>query len=267
MSKKEIDLMGSWVFDENVSGVEDEFLDNVIKHVDFPLEDVEGSTSLEDWDASFQLLELPSSDILEGLPSNFGGKIFDNDSESPLSPSKYDEKPKLTGLPSSGQTASNGSTRRHRAYFSSNTNPFCSSSSVSVLESSGSCSLENSGGPKVGSNSTLDPSSVRKCTHCEVTTTPQWREGPLGPKTLCNACGVRYRSGRLFPEYRPAASPTFTAALHSNSHKRVVEMRKKANLEVRIASGESLRLNQHRNLNRLLHSGELICLCREGVCQ
>ena len=22
--------------------------------------------------------------------------------------------------------------------------------------------------------------------------TPVWRAGPLGPKTLCNACGVRY---------------------------------------------------------------------------
>ncbi|KAG4980956.1 hypothetical protein JHK84_034540 [Glycine max] len=65
----------------------------------------------------------------------------------------------------------------------------------------------------------------RKCMHCEVTKTPQWREGPMGPKTLCNACGVRYRSGRLFPEYRPAASPTFVASLHSNCHKKVVEMR------------------------------------------
>lgn len=69
---------------------------------------------------------------------------------------------------------------------------------------------------------------VKKCTHCEVTKTPQWREGPMGPKTLCNACGVRYRSGRLYPEYRPAASPTFVPALHSNSHKKVIEMRKKA---------------------------------------
>ncbi|KAL6510922.1 hypothetical protein OROGR_022046 [Orobanche gracilis] len=68
---------------------------------------------------------------------------------------------------------------------------------------------------------------TKKCTHCEVTKTPQWREGPLGPKTLCNACGVRYRSGRLFPEYRPAASPTFVPALHSNSHKKVIEMRNK----------------------------------------
>ncbi|KAL2488734.1 GATA transcription factor 11 [Forsythia ovata] len=67
----------------------------------------------------------------------------------------------------------------------------------------------------------------KKCTHCEVTKTPQWREGPMGPKTLCNACGVRYRSGRLFPEYRPAASPTFVPSLHSNSHKKVIEMRNK----------------------------------------
>jgi hypothetical protein len=70
------------------------------------------------------------------------------------------------------------------------------------------------------------PVETRRCTHCQVTKTPQWREGPLGPKTLCNACGVRYRSGRLLPEYRPAASPTFVPFLHSNSHRKVLEMRK-----------------------------------------
>ncbi|KAI4350377.1 hypothetical protein L6164_004837 [Bauhinia variegata] len=48
----------------------------------------------------------------------------------------------------------------------------------------------------------------RRCTHCLAQRTPQWRAGPLGPKTLCNACGVRYKSGRLLPEYRPAKSPT-----------------------------------------------------------
>ncbi|KAL3828341.1 hypothetical protein ACJIZ3_017143 [Penstemon smallii] len=66
----------------------------------------------------------------------------------------------------------------------------------------------------------------RRCLHCQVDKTPQWRAGPMGPKTLCNACGVRYKSGRLFPEYRPANSPTFSSALHSNSHRKVVEMRK-----------------------------------------
>ncbi|XVF67800.1 hypothetical protein PTKIN_Ptkin10aG0151000 [Pterospermum kingtungense] len=67
----------------------------------------------------------------------------------------------------------------------------------------------------------------RRCSHCQVQKTPQWRTGPLGAKTLCNACGVRYKSGRLFPEYRPACSPTFSGDLHSNSHRKVLEMRKR----------------------------------------
>ncbi|KAK4286443.1 hypothetical protein QN277_002998 [Acacia crassicarpa] len=78
---------------------------------------------------------------------------------------------------------------------------------------------------KMKKSSLRDSGAPTKCMHCEATKTPQWREGPMGPKTLCNACGVRYRSGRLFPEYRPAASPTFVPSLHSNSHKKVIEMR------------------------------------------
>ncbi|KAL3812389.1 hypothetical protein ACJIZ3_013657 [Penstemon smallii] len=66
----------------------------------------------------------------------------------------------------------------------------------------------------------------RRCLHCQADKTPQWRAGPMGPKTLCNACGVRYKSGRLLPEYRPANSPTFVSTVHSNSHRKVVEMRK-----------------------------------------
>lgn len=71
----------------------------------------------------------------------------------------------------------------------------------------------------------------RRCQHCGVDKTPQWRAGPTGPKTLCNACGVRYKSGRLLPEYRPANSPTFSADLHSNSHRKVLEMRKQRIVE------------------------------------
>lgn len=53
----------------------------------------------------------------------------------------------------------------------------------------------------------------------------------MGPKTLCNACGVRYKSGRLVPEYRPAASPTFVSAKHSNSHRKVLELRRQKELQ------------------------------------
>ncbi|KAK9062032.1 hypothetical protein SSX86_019216 [Deinandra increscens subsp. villosa] len=67
----------------------------------------------------------------------------------------------------------------------------------------------------------------RCCSHCLVQKTPQWRAGPLGAKTLCNACGVRFKSGRLLPEYRPACSPTFSSEVHSNNHRKVLEMRRK----------------------------------------
>lgn len=66
----------------------------------------------------------------------------------------------------------------------------------------------------------------RRCQHCLAEKTPQWRAGPMGPKTLCNACGVRYKSGRLVPEYRPASSPTYSSVLHSNSHRKIMEMRR-----------------------------------------
>ncbi|BFG21644.1 hypothetical protein CerSpe_079180 [Prunus speciosa] len=70
------------------------------------------------------------------------------------------------------------------------------------------------------------PSKQRRCAHCASEKTPQWRAGPMGPKTLCNACGVRFKSGRLVPEYRPAASPTFVLTQHSNSHRKVLELRR-----------------------------------------
>uniref|UniRef100_A0A0A9D6L5 GATA-type domain-containing protein n=1 Tax=Arundo donax TaxID=35708 RepID=A0A0A9D6L5_ARUDO len=64
----------------------------------------------------------------------------------------------------------------------------------------------------------------QRCLHCGSTSTPQWREGPMGRHTLCNACGVRYRQGRLLPEYRPAASPTFVPSEHANRHREVLQL-------------------------------------------
>ncbi|XP_028751379.1 putative GATA transcription factor 22 [Neltuma alba] len=38
---------------------------------------------------------------------------------------------------------------------------------------------------------------VRVCADCQTTKTPLWRSGPTGPKSLCNACGIRQRKARL----------------------------------------------------------------------
>uniref|UniRef100_A0A0E0K2Z3 GATA transcription factor n=1 Tax=Oryza punctata TaxID=4537 RepID=A0A0E0K2Z3_ORYPU len=87
-----------------------------------------------------------------------------------------------------------------------------------------------------GGGAALPAPGDRRCSHCGVQKTPQWRAGPEGAKTLCNACGVRYKSGRLLPEYRPACSPTFVSNLHSNSHRKVLEMRRKKETPVIVAA-------------------------------
>ncbi|CAG8818913.1 8693_t:CDS:2, partial [Gigaspora rosea] len=32
----------------------------------------------------------------------------------------------------------------------------------------------------------------KKCESCHTSSSPEWRRGPTGHKTLCNACGLRY---------------------------------------------------------------------------
>ncbi|KAL5782196.1 hypothetical protein ACOSP7_007225 [Xanthoceras sorbifolium] len=36
----------------------------------------------------------------------------------------------------------------------------------------------------------------KTCADCGTTKTPLWRGGPAGPKSLCNACGIRSRKKR-----------------------------------------------------------------------
>ncbi|KAM0889785.1 hypothetical protein ACQ4PT_027479 [Festuca glaucescens] len=82
----------------------------------------------------------------------------------------------------------------------------------------------------MGRRTTAAEPGQRRCQHCGTTETPQWRQGPEGRGTLCNACGVRYRTGRLLPEYRPVNSPSFSPEVHSNRHHRIVEMRHRPGL-------------------------------------
>ncbi|KAJ9183824.1 hypothetical protein P3X46_007631 [Hevea brasiliensis] len=44
--------------------------------------------------------------------------------------------------------------------------------------------------------SSSSSNSIRVCADCNTTKTPLWRSGPRGPKSLCNACGIRQRKAR-----------------------------------------------------------------------
>ncbi|XP_027362682.1 GATA transcription factor 19-like [Abrus precatorius] len=47
--------------------------------------------------------------------------------------------------------------------------------------------------PPINTASTNDPLLARRCANCDTTSTPLWRNGPRGPKSLCNACGIRFK--------------------------------------------------------------------------
>ncbi|KAK8509079.1 hypothetical protein V6N13_062132 [Hibiscus sabdariffa] len=49
-------------------------------------------------------------------------------------------------------------------------------------------------------------SPIRVCADCNTTKTPLWRSGPRGPKSLCNACGIRQRKARRAMAAAAAAS-------------------------------------------------------------
>ncbi|KAK3273538.1 hypothetical protein CYMTET_18228 [Cymbomonas tetramitiformis] len=68
---------------------------------------------------------------------------------------------------------------------------------------------------------------TRACLHCGSVKTPLWRNGSYGPKTLCNACGIRHKLGKLTEQYYPYApretwaDPDFSGN-KLNSKKKVV---------------------------------------------
>ncbi|KAE8670490.1 Detected protein of unknown function [Hibiscus syriacus] len=281
--------MNSW-FGKGFDGINDYLFDDVIKYLDFPLEDVDGGGGEavvkdfhlpiddveqnycgggEEWDYNFQNLEPPRANVLAGMSNGFCGDCFGDclAKSHSVSVNHWSSTSKASSrrsvIPDSESADAKGSTG------------FQASSPLSVLESSSTSSAakpafinpkpgflvkrgrskrrrvssfnlhftlpltsstsSTSGGSNasVGSESESylieEPAKKRLEKKKKLT----WRSGfndmkksPSKQPTLrkCLHCPAV-----SFPEYRPAASPTFVPALHSNSHKKVVEMRKKTN--------------------------------------
>ncbi|XP_022972130.1 GATA transcription factor 15-like [Cucurbita maxima] len=56
-------------------------------------------------------------------------------------------------------------------------------------------SSKNSGGVS-SEESQVNEQNKKTCADCGTSKTPLWRGGPAGPKSLCNACGIRSRKKR-----------------------------------------------------------------------
>ncbi|XP_071713867.1 GATA transcription factor 19 [Rutidosis leptorrhynchoides] len=67
--------------------------------------------------------------------------------------------------------------------------------------------LQSSNKPINNFDGAPDSLLLRRCANCDTTSTPLWRNGPRGPKSLCNACGIRFKK----EERRATAVATVTA--------------------------------------------------------
>ncbi|KAL3525383.1 hypothetical protein ACH5RR_013755 [Cinchona calisaya] len=89
------------------------------------------------------------------------------------------------GTPSTRSTSND--TEKRRSSCMSN---FC----WDILQSKPKPSHKSSRGNNGNSNSGGGEGILaRRCANCDTTSTPLWRNGPKGPKSLCNACGIRFK--------------------------------------------------------------------------
>ncbi|XP_021730278.1 GATA transcription factor 15-like [Chenopodium quinoa] len=55
---------------------------------------------------------------------------------------------------------------------------------------------KKSSDPDGVSSTEIQENEIKRCADCGTSKTPLWRGGPAGPKSLCNACGIRSRKKR-----------------------------------------------------------------------
>ncbi|KAF2304344.1 hypothetical protein GH714_030292 [Hevea brasiliensis] len=83
--------------------------------------------------------------------------------------------------------------------------------------------------------------SIRVCADCNTTSTPLWRSGPRGPKSLCNACGIRQRKARRAMAAAAAMANSTDIAMETLSTKTKVHNKEKKLRTGHIAQGKKLR--------------------------
>ncbi|KAL1920211.1 uncharacterized protein VTP21DRAFT_1357 [Calcarisporiella thermophila] len=73
-------------------------------------------------------------------------------------------------------------------------------------------SVNGAGGNIGGAGGNNNSNGTKKCAYCGSRNTPMWRRGPDGAGTLCNACGVKWKHGKILghaaASQAQAGSPT-----------------------------------------------------------
>ncbi|KAJ0985498.1 hypothetical protein J5N97_003854 [Dioscorea zingiberensis] len=104
---------------------------------------------------------------------------------------------------------------------------------------------------------------IRMCSDCKTSKTPLWRSGPQGPKSLCNACGIRQRKARraiaaaVGGTLTPADTPSQLHKLKTLDRDLTVPFKKRFKIST-TESTQNLSLNENTiklSKNSALHRG------------
>ncbi|KAI4344508.1 hypothetical protein L6164_011725 [Bauhinia variegata] len=89
--------------------------------------------------------------------------------------------------------------------------------------------------------------TVRVCADCHTTKTPLWRSGPRGPKSLCNACGIRQRKARRAMAVAAASENGTILAAETSSAKGNPKLHQH-NKEKKLKGGRAPQMKRKRKL-------------------
>ncbi|GAB4837805.1 hypothetical protein Ancab_027329 [Ancistrocladus abbreviatus] len=94
--------------------------------------------------------------------------------------------------------------------------------------------------------------TIRVCADCNTTKTPLWRSGPRGPKSLCNACGIRQRKARrAMAAAAAAAAGTNIPAMKSSSKVQHKEKGSSSGFGLQQKKRSKMTSSQSRNQKKL----------------
>jgi len=156
---------------------------------------------------SFDKANMDSKHIL-GKVAKSSKNIMKIPSKYPLNKNPYNKNKNLSSMGST--TISNETTVMTSGQVGSLNSHYQNVSSPLYSLSPPSSSPSNQ-----NNNSSNNSSGTTKCcSYCGCKTTPIWRRGPEGKSTLCNACGVKWKNGKILTN----DPPTNTKMNMNNKH-------------------------------------------------
>lgn len=154
-----------------------------------------------------------SFSMLFSMPNNHNNPYDESEMYSFASSSASVDCTLSLGTPSTRQTEDD---EKRRVRSGSSMSNFCwdllQTKQTPSVPQAHKASRGGNNGCSNNNNSANDPLLARRCANCDTTSTPLWRNGPRGPKSLCNACGIRFKK-----EERRATAAASTTSNNNGS--------------------------------------------------